>query len=310
MNDFVKVFAPASVANLACGFDILGLAIEHPGDEIIARKSNHSGLRISKITGDNGLLPLDIEKNTAGYAAKQLMITHGCQNVGVELEIHKKMPFGSGLGSSAASAAGAVFAISELLSLEISKREMLASAVLGEQRADGAYHADNVAPALLGGIVLIRDNTTLDIIELPVPEQLYVSVAHPEIEILTKEARNILSSVVLLNQHVKQNGNLGAFVAGLYKNDYELISRSMNDHIIEPQRKKLIPWFDDLKSTLIKTECLGTSISGSGPSIFALSKGAAKAEKVHQIMESFFQNLVIEHQVYTSKINCKGAHRI
>lgn len=310
MKDSVKVFAPASVANLACGFDILGLAIDRPGDEIIARRNNLTGLSISKITGDNGLLPFDISKNTAGYAAEQLMLTHGCKGVGVELEIHKKMPFGSGLGSSAASAAGAVFAISELLSLNVSKQEMLASAVLGEQRADGAYHADNVAPSLLGGIVLIRDNRTLDIVQLPVPEELYVSVVHPEIEILTKEARNILSSEILLNQHVKQNGNLGAFVAGLYENDYELIARSLNDHIIEPQRKKLMPWFDDLKSTLINARCLGASISGSGPSIFALSKGFSIADTIHQTMKSFFNNLDIEHQVYTSRINSKGAHII
>ena len=302
----IKVFAPASVANLACGFDVLGLAIEKPGDVIVARRSEVPGLRITRITGDGGKLPTDIDLNTAGFAAKQLLQSTGNQEQGVDLEIHKRMPFGSGLGSSAASAAGAVFAVSKLLGLELTKQELLPYAVLGEQQADGAYHADNVAPSLMGGIVLIRDNASLDIIQLPVPDDLFVSVVHPQIEILTKEARNILSGQVSLASHIRQSGNLAALVSSLYTSDYELLSRSLNDHIIESQRKKLLPWFDELKCNLKQARSLGSSISGSGPSIFALSRNETNAMQIHEVMESFFSNKNITHEVYTSKVNVDG----
>ncbi|MCB0686361.1 MAG: homoserine kinase, partial [Saprospiraceae bacterium] len=224
MKAGIKVFAPASVANVACGFDILGFALDRPGDEIIARPSDKKGLMISKITGDHQRLPYDIEKNTAGLAAAKLMEAAGMQDFGIDLEIHKKMPFGSGLGSSAASAAGAVVAVNEVLGRPFSKSELLPFAVLGEQVADGAYHADNVGPSLLGGMLLIRDNQTLDYYRIPVPKGLTAVVVYPHIEILTKEARDIISKEVSLKNHILQSGNLAGLILGMTQSNFELIS--------------------------------------------------------------------------------------
>ena len=222
MKAGIKVFAPASVANVACGFDILGYALERPGDEIIARPSDQKGLRIVKITGDNGKLPYEIDKNTGGYAAKMLLEHLGEIDHGIELEIHKKMPFGSGLGSSAASAAGAVVAVNELLGRPLEKRDLLPFAVLGEQVADGAYHADNVAPSLLGGLILIRDNETLDFHRIPVPHGLISVVVYPHIKILTKDARNVISAEVKLEDMIRQTGNIAGLVLGMIESNLEL----------------------------------------------------------------------------------------
>lgn len=268
----VSVFAPASVANLGVGFDILGLALPYPGDVITARYSPSKGLKIIKITGDGGKLPLDVSKNTAGVAVQALLDKYlPGEKVAVDLIINKNMPFGSGLGSSAASAAGAVCAINELLQLGLDRKELLPSAVLGEQAADGSYHADNVAPSLMGGILLIRDTPTLDVVVLPIPQQLHVLVVYPHVELLTKDARNILKPTVLLKDHVGQSGNLAGFIAGLYRSDLGLLSRSLNDIIIEPQRAKLIPEFKKVKELAqLSPGYIGCSISGAGPSIFIL----------------------------------------
>jgi len=303
----VKVFAPASVANVACGYDILGFALERPGDEVVARFSDESGLRITKITGAMDKLPYEIEKNTAGFAASQLLKHLGKEELGIEIEIHKKMPFGSGLGSSAASAAGGVMAINELLGRPLSKREILHFAVLGEQIADGAYHADNVAPSLLGGMVLIRDNATLDVHQLHLPKGLYATVVYPHIKILTKDARGVLSDQVKLTQCVQQTGNIASLVVGLYNEDMALISRSLNDVIIEPQRAQLIPGFSKVKENAIEAGALGCSISGAGPSIFSLCKGPKIAQQVGLAMQSIFSNAGIDNQLYVSSINQDGA---
>lgn len=311
MKDFVKVFAPASVANLSCGFDILGLAIQSPGDIIIAKRNPKTdSLQISKITGDAGKLPTNIESNTAGYAAFKLLESWDLQNIGIDLEIHKRMPFGSGLGSSAASAVGAVFAIKELLDLNLEKKDLLPFAALGEQRADGAYHLDNVAPSLLGGITLIRDNQSADVINLPIPEDLFINVIHPNVKILTEEARDVLSDKVSLKNHILQSGNLGAFVSALYNHDYALLSRCIQDYIVEPQRQQLIPGFTELKAVLTKQNILGVGISGSGPSIFCLNHGEEQAQCIHRQMSQFYTNRRIKNKVYTSKINQKGTIRI
>ena len=188
----VRVFAPATVANVACGFDVLGFAINAPGDEVVARHSEKPGLRITKITGDDGKLPKIPEKNTAGVAALDLLRHLGMSDRGIELEIHKKMPFGSGLGSSAASAVAGVYAVNKLIGEPLAKQQLLPFAMQGEASADGAWHADNVGPSLLGGIVFVRSNQELDIAQLPVPENLWAAVVHPDIEILTKVAREIL----------------------------------------------------------------------------------------------------------------------
>jgi homoserine kinase len=300
----LKVFAPASVANLAVGFDILGLALEAPGDEIIVRFKPEPGLAITKITG--GKLPLDVEKNTAGVAALRLLEHLGEQERGIEMEIHKKMPFGSGLGSSSASAAGAVVAVNELLKRPLERRELLKFAVMGEQAADGAWHADNVAPALLGGILLIRDNATLDFHRLPVPRGLYVSVVYPHVQVLTREARAILSTQLSLASHIQQNGNLGGLIIGLYTSDFELIRRSLKDNIIEPQRAGLIPHFHEVQSAALTCGALGCSISGAGPSIFALSANSLIAEEAGKAMHQVFAKNKIDCDLFISPINQEG----
>lgn len=310
MNSGLKVFAPASVANIACGYDILGLALEQPGDEIIARFSDQPGLRITKITGAKGKLPYEIEKNTAGFAAQKFLEHIGEADRGIELEIHKKMPFGSGLGSSAASSVAGVMAVNELLKKPLTKRELLPFAVLGEQIADGAYHADNVAPSLLGGIVLIRNNKDLDVHRLHVPKGLFVTVVYPHINILTKDARSVLSESVSLKQTIEQSGNLGGLIVGLYNSDIDLIGRSLNDVIIEPQRAKLIPHFYEVKEAALNAGALGCSISGAGPSIFALSANNLIAQEVGNVMQAVFNKAKIENQVFQSPINQEGAIKL
>ncbi len=307
MHTGIKVFAPASVANVACGFDILGFALEKPGDEIIAKFSDEPGLKITKITGAKGKLPFDLEKNTAGFAAMKLLEHLGETKRGIHLEIHKKMPFGSGLGSSAASAAAGVMAINELLRRPLSKRELLPFAVMGEQIADGAYHADNVGPSLLGGMLLIRDNATLDVHRIPVPSGIYAAVIYPHIKILTKDARSVLSDQVSLKKSIQQSGNLGALILGLFRSDFELISRALNDVIIEPQRAQLIPGFYEVKEKALESGALGCSISGAGPSIFALCANSLKAEQAGLAMQEVFNKMKIENELFISPINHEGA---
>jgi homoserine kinase len=303
----VKVFAPASVANVAVGYDILGFALNGPGDEIIAGFSEVAGLKIVRITGDGGKLPYLPEKNTAGLAVLKLLEYLDYKDRGIYLEIHKKMPFGSGLGSSAASAAGAVMAVNKLLGSPLKKQDLLPFAVLGEQVADGAYHADNVAPSLLGGIILIRSNATLDVHALPVPEKLYTAVVYPQVEILTREARSILSREVPLEKLIEQTGNLAGFLIGLYQSDYALISRSLNDVVIEPQRARLIPHFQEVKEAALNAGALGCSISGAGPSIFALCDDPSIAKKAGDAMAAVFNYHEIQQQIFISKINLDGA---
>ena len=304
----IKVFAPASVANVACGYDILGFALEKPGDEIIARFSDKPGLRITKITGAKGKIPFEIEKNTAGFAA-QKVLEHLGETRGIELEIHKKMPFGSGLGSSAASAVAGVMAVNEILGRPLTKRELLPFAVLGEQIADGAYHADNVAPSLLGGLVFIRENSSLDVHKVHVPRGLQAVVIYPHVKILTKDARDILSKNVTLDQTIQQTGNLGGFLLGMFNSDLDLIQRSLNDVIIEPQRAQLIPHFYTVKEAALNEGALGCSISGAGPSIFALCANTLIAENVGNAMQKIFSDHGIDNNLFISPINQEGAIR-
>ena len=301
----LKVFAPASVANMACGYDILGFALEKPGDEVFVKLSDKPGLRITKITG--GKLPYEVEKNTAGFAALKLLENLGETGRGFEMEIHKKMPFGSGLGSSAASAAAAVMAINEILYRPLEKRELLPFAVLGEQIADGAYHADNVAPSLLGGIIFIRDNETLDVHRLPAIKGLHAAVIHPKIEVLTRDSRAILKEHVTLKQMIKQTGSIGGFVTGCYTGNLDLIQRSLTDVVIEPQRAQLIPGFYKAKEAALKEGALGCSISGAGPSIFALCANNLIAEQAGAALQKVFTDQKIESDLFISPINQEGA---
>jgi len=308
MRTGIKVFAPATVANVACGFDILGFALDKPGDEIIARFTKKKGLEIAEITGSRKQLPMEVEKNTAGFAALKMLEHIGEADRGIALEIHKKMPFGSGLGSSAASAVGGVMAVNELLNRPLTKRQLLPFAVAGEEVADGSYHADNVAPSLMGGIIFIRDNPTLDIHRIPNPKGLQVVCVYPHIKILTKDARDILSDQVSLKNTITQTGNIGGLIVGMYNADLDLISRSLNDVIIEPQRAKLIPGFFDVKDAAMNEGAMGCSISGAGPTIFAICPNTFVAENAAHKMKSVFTSKKIKSNIFISPINQNGSY--
>lgn len=302
MNE-IKIFCPATIANLNCGFDVLGLCLEGVGDEMIIRKVTKKGLCITKITGAD--LPLDVDKNVAGVAALALVnaIDPDC---GFEIEIHKKIKAGSGIGSSSASAAGAVFGINELLDRPFTKPQLVDFAMKGEALASGCEHADNVAPCVLGGFTLVRGYYPLDVIKIQSPSELYAVVLHPQIELKTSDSRAVLPNTVPLKDAITQWGNLGGFIAGLYTNDYALIGRSLQDVIIEPYRQKLIPGFENIKNAAMDAGALGAGISGAGPSIFALCKGQDKAEKVAYAMSNSYLDIGIPFDMHVSKINDEG----
>ena len=306
MNE-IKIFCPATIANLNCGFDILGLCLETIGDEMIIRKSPNKGIKITKIVGAN--LPMETEKNVAGVAALAI-IENLDLDFGFEIEIYKNIKAGSGIGSSSASAAGAVYGINELLGKPFSKVELVNFAMKGEAIASGSEHADNVAPCLLGGFTLIRGYEPLDIIQIESPSELYAAVLHPHIEVKTSDARAVIQPIVPLKLTITQTGNLGGLIAGLYTNDYELISRSLKDVLIEPFRKHLIPNFDEVKNAAIQNGALGAGISGAGPSIFALCKGKESAEKVAKAMKKSYSFTGIGFDLHVSNVNSKGTEII
>ncbi len=299
----IKLFCPATIANLSCGFDVLGTCLDNVGDEMIIRKSLQKGVRITKIVGAD--LPLETEKNVAGVAALALL-NEVDVDFGFEIEIYKKIKAGSGIGSSSASAAGAVFGINELIGRPFSRKELVYFAMQGEVLASGSAHADNVAPALCGGFTLVRGYNPLDIVRIESPTEIYATVIHPQIELKTSEMRAVLQPMVSLKSAITQWGNVGGLIAGLYTNDYELIGRSLHDDIVEPLRGKFIPQFDLVKQTALQNGALGSGISGSGPSIFALSKGKETAEKVANAMKAIFDGTGIPYEIHVSKINSEG----
>ena len=266
-------------------------------------KTESPGVTIGSVTGQE--LPTDPLKNVASVAVLSLLKSFK-SSYGFRIDIDKKIKPGSGIGSSAASAAGAVFAVNQLLGAPYSRRELIKFAIAGEALASGAKHADNLAPVLLGGFTLVRSNNSLDVIKLPSPPDLVATIIHPKIELKTIHSRAILNKTIPLEKAIQQWGNLGAFVSALYTNDYELLSRSMKDKIIEPFRAKLIPKFEEVKAAAINTGALGSGISGSGPSIYALSKGMKTAIEVGNAMKAQFEDLDIEYDVHVSKINDKG----
>lgn len=299
----LKIFSPATIANISCGFDVLGLALDTVGDEMTIRKVSKKGVRITKIIGQN--LPLETHKNVAGVAALALLAETESE-VGFEIEIDKRIKPGSGIGSSAASSAGAVWAINELLGKPFGVTDLVRFAMEGERLATGVAHADNVAPALFGGFTLVRSYSPLDIISINTPSELYATVIHPQIEVKTSDAREILKTTVPLKEAIKQWGNVGGLISGLYTEDYDLIGRSLEDYIIEPIRSILIPAFDAVKQNSIKAGALGCGISGSGPSIFALCKGEAKAYEVAEAMKSVYKKVGIDYDIHVSKVNKQG----
>lgn len=303
----IKLFSPATIANLACGFDVLGVALDSVGDEMVIRIIKDKGIRISKIVGQD--LPLEANENVAGVAAlalyNKLNLDHG-----FEIEIYKNIKPGSGIGSSAASAAGAVWGINELLDKPFSPLGLTAFAMEGEKLASGNAHADNVAPALFGGFTLVRSYEPLDVIKLACPEELYAVVIHPQIELKTVDSRKILKPTISLRDGVTHWGNVGGLVAGLYTSDYQLIGDCLQDVIAEPQRADLIPLYHELKTQVIKSGALGVGISGSGPSIFALTKGKRVAKQVGEAMKNVYQHIEVDFDIHISRVNPNGIYQI
>jgi homoserine kinase len=310
----VTVQCPGTVANLVCGFDILGMALDAPFDIMEVRLLDEP--RVVIISKDGFPLPSDPAQNTAGAPLLEMLAelngdalaTAGrrlSRPVGFEVSITKKIKPGSGLGSSAASAAGAVVAANHLLGSIFSKEDLIRFALFGEKVASGVKHADNITPCIYGGITLIRSIFPLDIIPIPAPP-LHVTVVHPQIEVRTSDARQILRKQVLLKDAIRQWGNVAGLVAGFMLQDYDLIGRSLEDVIIEPIRSMLIPGFDAIKQCCKEAGALGGGISGSGPSIFMLSKDESTARKVEDIMKDIYTRIGLDHHTYVTTINQQG----
>jgi homoserine kinase len=301
MNE-ISVLSPATVANLVCGFDVLGLCLREPYDSMRVRLLGCKKVIIR--TDDSYPIPLDPALNTAG-APLLAMLEEINDEIGFELSIEKKIKPGSGIGSSAASAAGAVVAANHLLGNRFSREEMVRFAMIGEKVASGVKHADNIAPCIYGGITLIRSIFPLDIVAIPFPT-LFVTVVHPQIEVRTSDAREILRKEVLLKDAIRQWGNIAGLVAGFIKKDYELIGRSLEDYIIEPVRSMLIPGFEEVKKACKQQGALGGGIAGSGPSIFMLSREERTANSLKEIMEGIYKKMGLNHHAYVTTINEEG----
>lgn len=303
----VTAFAPATVSNVACGFDVLGFALDEPGDRVTATFTDRPGVSIEDIEGDGGRLPREAARNTAGVAVDALLRLVG-EARGVALRIRKGLPLSSGLGGSAASAAAAVVAVNALCGGTVPTRRLLECALAGEKLGAGSAHGDNVAPALCGGFVLVRSMAPPDIVTLPVPAGLTAVVVHPDLAIETAKARALLGTQVALSDAVKQWANLGAFVHALHTSDFELLARTLEDHIAEPKRAPLVPGLAAIKRAAIDAGALGSSLSGSGPSLFALCRGDETASRVADAMTAAVQTHIGgETQVYISRITGKGA---
>ena len=317
-NQWIKIKAPATVANMVCGFDILGFAVNSPYDEMemrwMTRADNEASITIINI--DNYKLPTDPEKNVAGAALlafleeyEEKQKTSSSPKIKFEVKINKLIKPGSGVGSSAASAAGAVVGANYLVGNIFSKDDLVRFAMNGEKLASGVKHADNIAPCIFGGVTLVRSIFPLEIIALPSPT-LHVTIVHPQIEVRTSDARSILRQQVLLKDAIKQWGNIAGLVAGLMKSDYDLIGRSLEDVIIEPVRSILIPGFDALKLACKQAGALGGGISGSGPSIFMLSKTKEIAIAVEKEMKQLYDGIGLPHHTYVTSINQTGVEII
>lgn len=303
MSEWVRVFAPATVANVGPGFDVLGFAIEQPGDELIVRKNDTGKFRI--INETDICLPLEPEKNVSSVAVNAMLQELGSKQ-GFDIVFTRKIYPGSGIGSSAASSVGAVYGVNELLGSPFQRKDMVKFAMEGERIACGSAHADNTAPAMMGGFVLVQSYNPLTLIPIPSPENIFCTVIHPEIEVKTTDARKILKKTVTLRAAINQWGNLAGLVAGLMQNDFKLISSSLKDVIVEPVRSILIPKFNDVQKAALDAGALGCSISGSGPSIFALSDNIEKAEKIASLMQDTFKSINIGSKVFVSRVNQVG----
>ena len=303
----VRVFAPASIANLGCGFDIMGLALDEVGDVLEMSVSEGDGLTIKNESGVP--LPEDIEQNVITPVVRKFLEMTG-NRAQVDVVIKRKIYPGSGIGSSSASSAAAAFGMNELFGCPLSEEDVVVCAMEGENLASGGYHADNAAPAVMGGIVLIRGYEPLDLIKLPVPGDFYCAVIHPKLVVSTKEARSILPKKVDMHAAIAQWGNVGGLVAGLYSGNIGLVGRSMRDSIAEPYRKSFIPGFDELREKVLQSGSLAMNIAGSGPSVFALANRFEKAQRAGTIMEKHFADLDIPYECYVVKVSNRGARLI
>lgn len=299
----IKIFSPATVANVSCGFDVLGFCLDTIGDEMTVRKMAKKGIRIRTIEGHD--LPFDAEKNVAGVSALALY-QNANPHYGFEMDIIKNIKPGSGVGSSSASASGSVFAINKLLGNPFDKTQLVSFAMKGEAFASGSEHADNIAPGIFGGFTLVKSLAPLEIVQLPTPKNLYATIIHPQIEIKTSEARAILPKEVQMKNAISQWAGLGSFVHALHTNDYGLIQRSLQDFVVEPFRSQLIPFFKELKAAALNAGALGCGISGSGPSIFTLNCGIDSAKKVETALSGIYAATRIDFHTYISKINTEG----
>lgn len=303
----IRIFAPATIANLSCGFDILGLALEGIGDYMNLELTSEPGVTIGRVAGMD--LPLEAQRNVAGVAAMALLESSNYKG-GVRIDIDKRIKPGSGIGSSAASAAGAVWGLNELLGKPYTTTELISFAMQGEALASGAPHADNVAPALFGGIALVRSTDPLDVVKVNCPQNLYACVLHPQIELKTSDARKILKTQIPLHLGIKQWGNVGGLITGLYTEDFDLIGRSLEDCIIEPIRSLLIPGFAELRESAMQAGALGFGISGSGPSVFALTKGINAASAVRDSLTDTYKEFKIPFEIHVSGISPRGVEKI
>lgn len=299
----IKIFSPATVANVACGFDVLGFCLDSVGDEMVIRKTPKKGIFITHIEGFN--LPYEAEKNVAGVSALAMYNAIDV-DFGFEIEIYKCIKPGSGIGSSAASAVGSVFGMNELLGSPFNKTQLTEFAIKGEALASKCEHADNLAPALFGGFTLVKSVSPLQILEIPAPDDLFASIIHPQIEIKTADARAVLPKEVTLADAITQWSNLGSLVHGLHTSNYDLIQDSLHDVIVEPHRSNLIPHYNEVKNEVLKAGALGACISGSGPSIFALSKSIDTAKSVADAMNKVYTPTEYNFDIHISKINTEG----
>jgi homoserine kinase len=306
MEKIIKIFAPATVANVVCGFDVLGFAVNEPGDEVIMRRTDKPGIVISKITGDNGRLPLDPKKNTVSVSVEHYLKHIGRTDIGLDIELHKKMPIGSGLGSSSASTVAGLFAAKTLLEDKTDVTELLPFARKGEEMACGHGHADNVAPALLGGFVLIRSYEPLDVVKLPHPKNLHCAIVFPDVDVPTREARQIIRNKILMADAVTQWGNIAGLVSGLFMNDIDLIGRSMKDILVEPVRSMLIPDFYKMREIAMETGAVSFGISGSGPSVFSFTRDEETAKLIAKKLQAHLASININSNGYVSAINDEG----
>lgn len=302
----VRASAPATVANVSCGFDIFGFAVASPADEVVVTLTDKPGVVIREIIGDDGRLPLDASRNTCSVAVIEFLKAIKSEQ-GAEITLYKHLALGSGMGSSAASSVAALVAINHLHGEPLSREALLPFAMESERIACGSAHADNVAPSLLGGFVLIRGYDPLDVTTIPTPQGLYATLVHPHLELKTEDSRRVLKASLPLKDAITQWGNIAGLVVGLMKPDYGLISRSLKDVVAEPTRSMLIPGFESIKDAALTAGALGSGISGSGPTIFALSTDEATAKRVGEAMQAQFTNLKLKSDVYVSEINNAGA---